>query len=417
MILERFPECLDALGRGVVLSTMESWKSILNRCTLCYQAPVSYGNDERAERGLEAMGETLEIERRAFLLTGLVGVGAAFPNWLNATSGGLAQAHAGVNESESFGIRPLNTPGCEPSYGPRDPVFFPFATDSPWNTPIGSGAQLASDSDETTLDLLKVGTTVNRLRWSVGVGIASDDDPITHITYLDGASDQPRPPDVQPEPLRIPPDAQLTGGQDGWFVAIQPDRRTAWDFYALKRVPNGYTTTYWRKIDLCGSGIDGGTRASKMALLGGLIREADIEKGEINHAIAISASHTQLRKGFVWPAYSEDGGGVNDYSGSIPMGSLFAIPGGVDVENLRLTRTGLLLARALQNFGAYVAEGGSTVALALERLVSEEVESELAEDWAILKNRMRRVTNNSPNAVGGGGMPRVPLLQAPICPC
>jgi len=331
------------------------------------------------------------------------------------------RANAAESKSHSVGRELSNTrmvstrgPTEELPDGTRDPVFFPFASDSPWNTPIGSNAEFADNGDITTQHFIKIATNVNRLRWSVGIGIATIDDPYTEVTFLDFSSKIPQPANNPPEPLRIPPDAMLTGGSDGWFAAIQPDRRTAWDFYALTRESNGYTTRYWKKIDLCGSGINGGTRASKMALLGGLIRQADIDRGAIDHALAMSIWYTQLKQGYVWPASSEDGAS-EEYSGSIPMGSLFAIPGTIDVNFLGLSRFGLMLARCLQNYGAYVAMSGAAVAIVLEMSVAEEVQNSLKADWRVLRGLMRRVTNNNVTSVGGGGDPRVPLLADPVC--
>lgn len=342
-------------------------------------------------------GADWRLPRRSFMLGA---VGAFFadirPPTARAEDGGIHQPGLPLDKA-------VHTDTCG-----RNPIFFPFASNSPWNTPVGSSASFADAADPSTRDFLSLPGTVNRLRWSVGLGITTCDDPYALIMHVDPTGII-RPFVNPPEPLRVPVDPIFTGGTDGWYTSIQPDGHTAWDFYALRKVLGGFATPYWRKIDLYGSGIDGGTRASRMALLGGLVRNADLEAGEINHALAISATYSQLKKGYVWPATAEDDRS-DEYFGSIPMGSLFAIPGDVDIETLGLGPLGLMLARCLQNYGAYITHSGAAVTISLEMTVSAAMQADIAANWAVLQRLMRRIKNNDVIAVGGGGSPRVPLL-------
>lgn len=284
----------------------------------------------------------------------------------------------------------------------RDPAYFPFASSSPWNTAIGSGAQFADSSDATTLAFQMRDTEVNRERWTAGVSIADQNDPVALVQ-------NPRTNAIL-DVARIQPKAVLPGGDDRWFSAIQPDRRSAWDFYGFTPAEGGFNSTWWAPIDLYGSGMGRGTRASHMALLGGLIRQADIDQGAIKHALVTAVDFTQLKHGYVWPADSEDSAGSARYSGEIPMGSLFAIPPDVDITKLGLGPEGTILARTLQDYGTYIGHAGGTVNLSMEPTSSPAFEAAIEEPWRILRNLLRMVTNNSAEAIAGGGTPRVPAL-------
>src|SRR2546430_15746037 len=61
-----------------------------------------------------------------------------------------------------------------------------------------------------------------------------------------------------------------------------------------------------------------------------------------------------------WPATTADSGYKDFYTGSIPevrMGSLLALPKATDVDNMGLeTEPAKILARAFQDYGAYIAD-------------------------------------------------------------
>jgi hypothetical protein len=120
-----------------------------------------------------------------------------------------------------------------------------------------------------------------------------------------------------------------------------------------------------------GGGPTGGTRAYGGSALGGLIRSWEIQAGEIRHALAVSLANDQLysasnNTGWVWPATEQDANAAWTYTGSIPMGSYFAIPPSVDVEAQPLTAAGKAVARALQRYGAYVVDRSTGFAMFAE---------------------------------------------------
>ena len=175
-----------------------------------------------------------------------------------------------------------------------------------------------------------------------------------------------------------------------------------------------------------------------------------VHGGTIAHALQIDIDgKVNLFKGtaqtcFRWPATKCDGYGPTGYGGTNPalaMGALLAIPQTLDLTSLTLqTEPGMILAKALQDYGAYVT---NDAARSVNNIVTElspqgSVLTEFQGAWgfpfqtagvngadgwshdiAAIFAALDIVTNNGASSVGGGGAPVVPLappLQAPAGP-
>jgi hypothetical protein len=167
---------------------------------------------------------------------------------------------------------------------------------------------------------------------------------------------------------RIPSAATPAQGADAHLHVIQPDGVTVHETFQFSRTgPTTATAFKWATFDLRGSGIgtksgvNDGTRAYGGSALGGLVRRAELERGVIPHALALTLTNAQLKSGHVWPATSQDTGG-SAYAGLVPMGSLVALPPSVDITALGLSPAGQVVARALQDYGAYVVDRGGAFA-------------------------------------------------------
>jgi hypothetical protein len=210
--------------------------------------------------------------------------------------------------------------------------------------------------------------------------------------------------------VRIPVGATTTEGTDKHMGVIAPDGVTAYEFYKMTQVDSmNWTTTRVTVTNLRGDGSKG-SRASNTSIFAGLVRSHELRAGKIEHALAIGIPDSMLKMGFVWPALAQDSDGPSLYSGTIPMGSLVAIPPSVDIDAMNLTPEGEALGRALQDYGAYVALRAGTVAVFCELSCDPTQATKLNKAWWELYPKMRVVTNNSPISVGGGGTPRVAAL-------
>ena len=61
-----------------------------------------------------------------------------------------------------------------------------------------------------------------------------------------------------------------------------------------------------------------------------------------------------------WPNTNEDYYGPQTYSGNIVAGSTFGIPKSVNLNSLGLSQGGMMLAKALQNYGGIWRDQGGT---------------------------------------------------------
>lgn len=305
----------------------------------------------------------------------------------------------------------------------RMPFAHPFAQSAPFNTALATTATYESATDEKTSALINaladrgIKSTINYNAWSIAIGQASASDPIVTIKKSDGTVL------LSGKTVRVPVNfvppgcgSGCTITPDGNSMVVQPDGYTAYEFYRFKKISD----TQWEAsvaydIDLRSSGIIKGVRAAGFSMANGLIRTPEITARKIPHAIAasipkellkltpVSADGQVINNVAVWPARSQDNQLYVPYSGVIPMGTLYAIPPSVDLNSLGLTAAGLAVARAMQQYGLYVADQSSTIAMYGEANMSSTDATNIKNDFAThLLPRLRRVTNNTSTNVGGG---------------
>ncbi len=297
----------------------------------------------------------------------------------------------------------------------RDVAYWPFSSESPWNVSLGSGARYA------TIDSAGYsrtgGANLNVTAWSHPVYIASANDPITRFYRNDtGLIASMR------APSNAKPDAQA----DGSLIVVDAtntvfDHPVAVEMWRARRRGGAWRASATALHDLTGQGFYRryvGVRAGGMSALGGLIRKHELEQARIPHALAIAVSPKALNRNvpgtgnaWTWPASWADGatrpGAIYGTRGNLYMGSLLAIPPSVDIEGLGLSEQGLAVARALQDYGAYIVESGSgNIIFYAEPASADVVASKLVNDLRTLARYLRVISNNTPQAVGGGGKRR-----------
>jgi hypothetical protein len=287
----------------------------------------------------------------------------------------------------------------------------PFASSSPWNTPVEPGRQFESASGEMTSTLRRSGITawMNISRYSHPIFEASSSDPVVTITdpghqagWLPGWTTEIE--------WKVPVSALPAGGTDGHLHIVSPDGTKVLETFVWRWTgPTSAEVSRMHVVDLEGSGIGpfNGTRAYGGSAIGGLIRtwevdptDPDYVDGTIRHALAIALPRSMLKhtegvsgydadgygtaKGYVWPATEQDWDSPSSYQGPIPMGSFLAIPKSVDLDSLGLSPQARAIAKALQDYGAYVTDavGEGTVAFYAEPTVPEAWASTvLAPSW------------------------------------
>src|SRR5262249_35400638 len=117
----------------------------------------------------------------------------------------------------------------------------------------------------------------------------------------------------------------------------------------------------------------------------GVVTEAELDSGQINHALAIELDFSQLAAGtdqFVFPAASADSDSTTSYTGTIPMGPHLALRADLDLPCAGLTPEGYAVAKAYQDYGGYVVDSaGHTTSLgAIDSSVTETQVTNLFQD-------------------------------------
>lgn len=334
----------------------------------------------------------------------------------------------------------------------RDPLQWPFASDSIWNMPIGSDARYV----DATIGSRGFGTDID---WFV---TTSASDPLVP-TYMPGAWGQGRCSGTTPQqqaqwhpeaaqPLHVPtdliiPDAITSGSiystPNSSSAFLEPDGKTLVNFTVTARCQAGAPLygTWFGQSDLYGDGIRGGHGASAMSSIGGSIRTGELLGDQpIHHALKVDIWGNWLYYdtnggGHRWPAVLADAGAPQQYKGSNPalvMGSLLALPPDATPGSLGITSSiGIKLFHALQDYGAYIVDdtGRDVNALCIEHNADVEFQNvmghsldqdqEVGSDFGKMMGAVKVVDNNNATSIGGGGTPRAPLAPAfgvPILP-
>ncbi len=284
--------------------------------------------------------------------------------------------------------------------GERDPLLWPFPSDSIWNYPRGDDARLipfpveATDltvmaeedllvaaPEATTKDVMS--TTAGWSRDLTRCGEVTDEVLIDDLPIPDGWSTDP----------------DYTGRTPNHAAAIVLPDYTLVETQPLHVCADGtpvsqYASEKWRGSSLLSGAVPGDPGAgshggSGMTAFGGTIRTGEwVPGGEIRHAMKITVQGDELSstdEGYRWPAYKSDRDSAYTYTGSVPqarMGALVTLPGDFDVDDLD-SEPARIFARALIDYGAYIVDdaGQSTVGIAVEWGPQGRVSEEFEDEW------------------------------------
>ena len=176
--------------------------------------------------------------------------------------------------------------------------------------------------------------------------------------------------------LPIPPDAVVAQGTDRHLCIVDRQNQKEWGFWDTRKVGNGaWTCSVGAATDLSGTGVrppkdsrpswamSVGARACGFALSAGLITVDEMRAGKIEHALVIAYPHVRSHY-FVSPASTAQG--TTDKAiptRGIPCGGRVQLDPRLDVESLGLSPSGVIIARALQQYGAFVGDFSGAISL------------------------------------------------------
>lgn len=267
--------------------------------------------------------------------------------------------------------RPPSTAGQE-----VERPWRPFADTSPWNTPVPGEAQIHPDSDHLVQALAASATQWPGLHvsihpWSVPVYYVDPSTPLVDVyARLSNEGEHltlrwPVPRESEPAPET-----------DGHMTLVDRDGQRGYDFFQARPRGDGpWDCTLCATIDLSGSGIRPpqgevrpwyrahGSRACGFPLIAGLITPDEIRSGRIDHALVIA--YPGIRQaGFVAPASTgHPANGRISRDDGIPCGGRIQLDPTLDVASLDLPPAGRTIARALQEYGAFVGDFSETINL------------------------------------------------------
>jgi hypothetical protein len=249
----------------------------------------------------------------------------------------------------------------------------PFSDDSPWNQPIPVSARSDPNSAAMVDDFASRGALhVNLRDWSVPVYFVDADKTPKHAVIdsrpgVFGAGFEfPRQIPIPDDAVASPP---VQEDSDNHLCIVDRRKNLEWGMWLARRTAQGeWTTGLGAVTNLSGTGVAPPwfaakrefdahrARASGFPLIAGLMLADEFESGRIRHALVFAYDH--CRAGFFVPPASTAQvkvPGTSSFSG-IPMGGRIQLDPAWDVEHSGLSPAGKIIARALQEYGAYCGD-------------------------------------------------------------
>ena len=162
------------------------------------------------------------------------------------------------------------------------------------------------------------------------------------------------------------PDARPAAGSDGTLVVWQPSSDRLWEFWRLAKTADGWKAAWGGAMQQVSSnrGVYGpeawpgakawwGSSASSLSIAGGLITLEDLQRGRIDHALALAIPHVRADF-YASPARRTDGTSANPLS--LPEGAQLRLDPELDLEALQLPPLTLMIAEAAQRYGIFVRD-------------------------------------------------------------
>jgi hypothetical protein len=270
----------------------------------------------------------------------------------------------------------LEPPLSEPN-GPGAPFRF-FASSSFWNETPPAAAPLDPSSGDVVGALeteipseaaAGKGPTINTTSWSVPIFTVAAGQATVRVT-LDGASSSALQSAWDAVPL--PSDAQPAAGTDKHLVVWQPSTDRLWEFYSLTHQGDGWHADWGGAIQnesanpgsygpeaWPGATTTWGASASSLSIAGGLITLEDLERGQINHALAMALPDV---RGGVYASPAERDDGTVRNASYLPEGAHLRLDPSLNLATLHLPRLTLMMAEAAQKYGIFIRDYASNVA-------------------------------------------------------
>lgn len=241
----------------------------------------------------------------------------------------------------------------------------PYSGTSFWNVPIPADPAIDPNSNAIVAKSI--------VPYAAGAAFSNSD--AWGISYIDGTTKPSKPYTVactryckgDTVVFSIPPGARPTTGSDHHLAVINGKQELDMWLASYDPAKDAWSAGVRVVNDLSGEGAlcargqhCNGAEASGFALLGGTIRPAEIERGHIDHALAMITPYT--RAGYIaCPATHTDGKAEDP--AAIPEGAHVQLDPAVNVDAQPWPVWEKIIAKALQTYGAYIVDTGGALAV------------------------------------------------------
>lgn len=252
-----------------------------------------------------------------------------------------------------------------------------FNANSFWYQEIPANAPLHANSAGFVADFQRQmnayygNVTINTDSYASPVFYADANTPTTAVKFWDcqGKGSVDTALEAQWAAVPIPSYALPSDGTDGEMTVYQPSTDTIWEFWQTRKVNGQWQACWGGKMTNVSKG-DGlwaypyGTSATGLPFLGGQITAAELQAGEINHAIGIALVEPKAYPALSWPANRTDGfyNGAN----AIAEGQRFFLDKSVNVDALNIHPVAKIIAKAAQKYGFVVWDKAGALSLRAE---------------------------------------------------
>ena len=300
-----------------------------------------------------------------------------YANWgsynVTATYGGDSSYLSSTSSTSTQTVEP-------PPVGSAGPFRF-FSPASFWNEPLPADA-LLDPSSAAVVGLFsqeivneeeagKSPAAINTTSWSVPIYTVPANQATVEVRVT--TENIWATPALQAawDAVPLPADAQPAAGTDKHLVVWQPSTDRLWEFWQLEDTSEGWQARWGGAMQNAssdpgvygpeawpGAGTGWGASASSLSIAGGLITLEDLEKGVINHALAIGIPDV---RGGVYASPARRTDGTSTGSLSLPEGARLRLNPSLDLAALHLPRLTLMIAEAAQRYGIVVRDHAATV--------------------------------------------------------
>jgi hypothetical protein len=260
------------------------------------------------------------------------------------------------------------------SAGQASACYRPYASTSPWNTPVPKGAGAAADSARL-IGTITTPLTSDPTQYTYPVYVAGPKQPrrSVHISDLASIVTAPRRLRRTSGGVRvrvpIPAYAQPSDGSDSQVIVLDPRTHDEWGFWQFSNSGGSMGSTNGYRYNDAWSGVPPNGFASRGAgvpYLAGLVRPCEIAHGNIQHALAFVFPNTTSQH--VYPATKSDGHSSPGHG--MAEGTRLQLDPSVTDNTIR-SRWGcrgpcFTIAKALQRYGMYLIDTGGHSKIVVE---------------------------------------------------